>query len=45
MLASRWNQQRIRIEAGKYAPIAFTSPGARSEVMVVGIRSPKRHWP
>ena len=41
MLASRWNQHRIRIEAGKHTPIALTSPGAPSEVMVVGIRSPR----
>ena len=36
MLASRWNQHRMRIEAGKHTPIALTSPGAPSEVMVVG---------
>ena len=41
MLASRWNQHRIRIEAGKQTSIALTSPGAPSEVMVVGIRSPR----
>src|SRR5215213_7748558 len=41
MLASRWNQHRMRMEAGKHTSIAFTRPGAPSEVIVVGIRSPR----
>jgi hypothetical protein len=39
-VASRWNQHRIRIEAGKQTPIALTSPGAPSLVMVVGMGAP-----
>ena len=46
MLASRWNQQRIRTEEGKQASMAAISPGAPSLVTEVArrmFRDSKRH--
>jgi hypothetical protein len=42
MFAILWYQHRIRMLDPKAWPIAFTSPGAPSEVTVVGVRRPRR---
>jgi hypothetical protein len=46
MLARRWNQQRIRTEAGKATSTALIIPGAPSVVTALGAHIPRasRLW-